>query len=189
MEETETGSKTIKIKKTKMEKQKEKEDKLKKKQEQKALKEEEKAKAKANKEKQKQLQKEDKPEVKNNPLAKFLSLGKDTTNKPASATNTGKKDLTSEDDVVIDKISSPSTSTPIRTAPGEKLGQQESSGSISTSCSKPEIKQVSPNSPDLEKAQKLNIAKLKVKVTELDIEMEEAVKKKDYLKHISCKAA
>ena len=189
MEDLESGAKTGKVKKTKLEKQKEKEEKLKKKQEEKALKEEEKAKAKADKEKQKQLQKEEKekkekvkeektktkpaekteekPTVKVNvnSITKFLSRGKDEVKKPAKTEHDSSKD--------VKPAPAPETSTPIRPAPAASTVTPVTIKNPFTGT---------PYTPDPQRAQKVNIAKLKTRVTELDIEMEEAVNKKDFLK-------
>ena len=169
-----------------MEKQKEKEEKLRKKQEEKALKEEEKAKAKADKEKQKQLQKEEKekkekekeekaktkpaeekPIAKVNSITKFLSRAKDE----------GKKAAKSEPEKKDGIESVPETSTPVRPTPAENIG---SNTSTPVTIKNPFTG--TPYTPDPQRAQKVNLAKLKTKVTELDIEMEEAVNMKDFLK-------
>ena len=184
MEDVEPGAKTGKVKKTKLEKQKEKEEKLKKKQEEKALKEEEKAKAKADKEKQKQLQKEEKekvkeektkaeekPPVKVNSITKFLSRGKEEGKKPAK-TEPEKKEET-------EATSAAATSTPVRPTPAESTG---SSASAVTPVTIKNPFTGTPYTPDPQRAKKVNIAKLKTRVTELDIEMEEAVNNKDFLK-------
>ena len=175
MEDLEAGSEAVLTKKTKVEKQKEKEEKLKRKQEEKALKEEERAKAKAEKEKQKQLQKEEKerlkeektkvkqsdeaevkPAPKVNPLAKFLIRGKDAEKKSSD----NKKKESSE-------------------GTGAKSVDDENCSVLAkTVPSRP----VTPNTPEPGRAQKLNIAKMKVLVTELNIAMEKAVEDKDFLK-------
>ena len=205
MEDLELGDKTAHSKKTKMEKQKDKEEKLKRKQEEKALKEEEKAKAKAEKEKQKQLQKEEKekqkeekikakptdkveekPAVKVNTLAKFLIRGKDAERKSAansekekkltSAEQKEKKLSSAEPEPVVSSTSDSSvpSPTPAPTSP--------STPAPGSACPTKPVFSSGSSTPEPNRAQKVNIAKLKVKLTELNIAMEKAVEEKDYLK-------
>merc|ERR1712150_52817 len=95
---------------------------------------------------------EEKPAVKVNPLAKFLIRGKETEKKSS-------------------EVQKKETS-----APAEP--DQKPPGSVCSALTKPGP----PATPDPSRQQKVNIAKLKVKVTELNIAMEKAVNDKDYLK-------
>merc|ERR1712079_635947 len=210
MEEMEAAKKGAAAKKTKEEKQKEKEEKARKKQEEKAMKEEEKAKAKDKEEKGKIEEsgvtgvKDNKPPaLKVNPLAKFLSKVKDVEHKnaPAKVENKVSPAIVSMDGDNNDnegaagsttpKVPS-ATSTPLRTSPRKKV--PEDPVEVATTPVTPlrtsprkKISSVagtpsSVSTPDPERAQKLNIAKLKVKVTELNISMEKAVEDKEFLK-------
>jgi len=143
--------------------------------------------------------------AKANPLAKFLvkskvvnkeptpsgdkKLSKDEDGvqvvEPKETTEVGScKDTQDDDDddiQVVEEVkpdkpsSAPATSTPLRTSPRKKvsLGKTPST----------------PFTPDPDRAKKLSIAKLKVKISELNMAMDKAVEDKDFLKAHESKQA
>merc|ERR1712025_1050496 len=87
-----------------------------------------------------------------------------------------------EDDVqVVDEVKSdkhekaPTTSTPLRTSPRKKVSLSKTPNTSFT--------------PDPDRAKKLSIAKLKVKISELNMVMDKAVEDKDFLKAHESKQA
>merc|ERR1712113_1072492 len=75
--------------------------------------------------------------------------------------------------------------TPLRISPRKKVTPEVQEAKMTPLRTSPRKKISTPGSamtPDPERAQKLNIAKMKVKVTELNIAMEKAVEDKDFLK-------
>jgi len=93
-----------------------------------------------------------------------------------------KEQAVDEDDVqVVDEVKSdkhekaPTTSTPLRTSPRKKVSLSKTPNTSFT--------------PDPDRAKKLSIAKLKVKISELNMVMDKAVEDKDFLKAHESKQA
>merc|ERR1712073_213188 len=144
------------------------------------------------------------PALKVNPLAKFLSKVKDVEHKnsPAKVENKVSPAIVSMDGDNNDNEGAAgsttpkvpnATSTPLRTSPRKKVVPEDPVEVATTPVTplrtspRKKISSVagtpsSVSTPDPERAQKLNIAKLKVKVTELNISMEKAVEDKEFLK-------
>ena len=144
------------------------------------------------------------PAFKVNPLAKFLSKVKDVEHKnaPAKVENKVSPAIVSMDGDNNDNEGAAgsttpkvpnATSTPLRTSPRKKVVPEDPVEVATTPVTplrtspRKKISSVagtpsSVSTPDPERAQKLNIAKLKVKVTELNISMEKAVEDKEFLK-------
>merc|ERR1719291_141520 len=144
------------------------------------------------------------PALKVNPLAKFLSKVKDVEHKNAPAKVENKvspaivsMDGDNNDNEVAAGSTTPkvlnATSTPLRASPRKKVVPEDPVEVATTPVTplrtspRKKISSVagtpsSVSTPDPERAQKLNIAKLKVKVTELNILMEKAVEDKEFLK-------
>merc|ERR1712096_486165 len=135
------------------------------------------------KEEVKTIKKKENTPAKVNPLAKFLvkAKGGEIKTKPTEMKETHQatdsfKDSPEDDIEVIEvKAPPPTTSTPLRTSPRKKvsLGRTPST----------------PFTPDPDRAKKLSIAKLKVKISELNMAMDKAVEEKDFLKAHETKQA
>merc|ERR1712096_311880 len=135
------------------------------------------------KEEVKTIKKKENTPAKVNPLAKFLvkAKGGEIKTKPTEMKETHQatdsiKDSPEDDIEVIEvKAPPPSTSTPLRTSPRKKvsLGRTPST----------------PFTWDPDRAKKLSIAKLKVKISELNMAMDKAVEEKDFLKAHETKQA
>jgi len=157
--------------------------------------------------KDKQHKKTENSTPKGNPLAKFLvkSSVKDKETKKCVAekeatpedeiqvieeiksaepgeNSSVKKPVAEEDDVqVVDEVipdkngKAPTTSTPLRSSPRKKVSMSKTPNTSFT--------------PDPDRAKKLSIAKLKVKISELNMVMDKAVEDKDFLKAHESKQA
>merc|ERR1712096_46058 len=132
------------------------------------------------KEEVKTIKKKENTPAKVNPLAKFLvkAKGGEIKTKPTEMKETHQatdsiKDSPEDDIEVIEvKAPPPSTSTPLRTSPRKKVSLGRT-----------------PSTPDPDRAKKLSIAKLKVKISELNMAMDKAVEEKDFLKAHETKQA
>merc|ERR1711874_882210 len=132
------------------------------KEKQKQLQKEEKEKGKEEKTKTKPTEKvEEKPTVKVNSITKFLSRAKEEAKKPVKTEHEKKEE---ETESAKDLNSAPEISTPIRPSPAENTG---SSASTVTPVTIKNPFTGTPYTPDPQRAQKMNIAKLKTRVTEL----------------------
>jgi len=134
------------------------------------------------KEEVKTIKKKENTPAKVNPLAKFLvkAKGGEIKTKPTEMKETQATDSikdSPEDDIEVIEVKAPppTTSTPLRTSPRKKvsLGRTPST----------------PFTPDPDRAKKLSIAKLKVKISELNMAMDKAVEEKDFLKAHETKQA
>eukprot|EP00092_Neocalanus_flemingeri_P038334 GFUD01041734.1.p1 GENE.GFUD01041734.1~~GFUD01041734.1.p1 ORF type:complete len:1462 (+),score=564.73 GFUD01041734.1:87-4472(+) len=141
----------------------------------------------ANEEVQSIKKKENTP-AKVNPLAKFLvkSKGGETNPKQTAEPKIShvkktmetevKKNTSDEDIQVIGEVkASPATSTPLRSSPRKKVSLTKTPST--------------PFTPDPDRVKKLKIAKLKVKISELNMRMDKAVEEKDFLKAHETKQA
>ena len=128
-----------------------------------------------------------------NPLAKFLvkAKGGDNKPKPSVETKSSEKKTTNgkevpkkcpDDDIEVikevnatQKSPATATSTPLRTSPRKKVRMSRTPST--------------PFTPDPDRAKKLSVAKLKVKISELNMVMDKAVEEKDFLKAHETKQA
>eukprot|EP00090_Calanus_glacialis_P039402 TRINITY_DN6859_c0_g1_i1.p1 TRINITY_DN6859_c0_g1~~TRINITY_DN6859_c0_g1_i1.p1 ORF type:complete len:1442 (+),score=690.48 TRINITY_DN6859_c0_g1_i1:85-4410(+) len=133
----------------------------------------------------KNLKKENTP-AKVNPLAKFLVKAKVVETKEKCVTEVKKTPETEtnkdDDDIlIVEEVKPlnpspvPATSTPVRTSPRKKVSLAKTPST--------------PFTPDPDRAKKLSIAKLKVKISELNMAMDKAVEEKDFLKAHETKQA
>ena len=138
-------------------------------------------------------QKKENTPAKVNPLAKFLvkAKGGDIKPKPSVEIKSSVKKTTNvkevpkkcpDDDIEVikevnatQKFPAPATSTPLRTSPRKKVSMSRTPST--------------PFTPDPDRAKKLSVAKLKVKISELNMVMDKAVEEKDFLKAHETKQA
>jgi len=150
-------------------------------------------KQKPSKEEVQAAQKKENTPAKVNPLAKFLvkAKGGDIKPKPSVVIKSSVKKTTNvkevpkkcpDDDIEVikevnatQKSPAPATSTPLRTSPRKKVSMSRTPST--------------PFTPDPDRAKKLSVAKLKVKISELNMVMDKAVEEKDFLKAHETKQA
>merc|ERR1712142_971387 len=97
----------------------------------------------------------------------------------ATSIEVGTKQVVEDDDIqIVEEVTSekPTTSTPLRTSPRKKVSNTNTPTSASFT-------------PDPDRAKKLSIAKLKVKISELNMTMDKAVEDMDFLKAHESKQA
>ena len=134
-----------------------------------------------------------------NPLAKFFGKAvKETDAKPENEVEPCKDDAElgeKKTETLATSVPSQATSTPLTTSPRKieaaapQPVKEVAVTPLRTSPRKKVVSATPVSTPDPDRAQKLNIAKLKVRQTELNIAMEKAVEDKDFLKAHETKEA